>query len=308
MSEGDFFPSFGGFLFAVLEPFICRFTASDGYEWHYRQWHPAGAPRGRIVALHGIQSHSGWYEYSSARLCAAGYEIFFLDRRGSGLNSEQRGHAIHAERLINDVSQFLQHLNASQDSAPGVPTILMGVSWGTKLAMAVAVKHAKEISGLTLLYPALFPKIRASLVRRFVLRCAQLYGIRYRRVPIPLDDPALFTDDPQWREFIRDDPLALHEASVGFLLAGRQLDRIVSTAPAAISCPVLFMLAGRDRIAENVATRRFAEEFPASQRTIIDYPQACHTLEFEPNRDQFIADLLGWLEAVIQLPARPRAE
>lgn len=291
----------------MLEPLICRFTASDGYEWHYRHWSPAGAARGRIVALHGIQSHSGWYEYSSSRLCEAGYEIFFLDRRGSGLNTEQRGHAIHAERLINDVSQFLQQI-ASNDPVARVPTILMGVSWGTKLATAVAVKHVTEINGLALLYPALFPKIRASLIRRFALRCAQLYGIRYRRVPIPLDDPALFTDEPEWREFIRNDPLALHEASVGFLLAGRQLDRILSVAPAAISCPVLFMLAGRDRIAENVATRRFAERFPASQRTIIDYPQACHTLEFEPNRDQFIADLLGWLEAVIQRPARPRAE
>ena len=58
-----------------------------------------GTPRGYVVALHGIQSHSGWYEYSSGRMCEAGFEVRFLDRRGSGENTEDRGHAVHPDRL-----------------------------------------------------------------------------------------------------------------------------------------------------------------------------------------------------------------
>src|SRR5258708_6872444 len=88
-------------------PQIRTYIASDGYRLHYRHWEPAAAPRAIVVALHGIQSHSGWFTYSSERLAEAGFEVCFLDRRGSGMNEPGRGHVIHYERLVNDVSQFL---------------------------------------------------------------------------------------------------------------------------------------------------------------------------------------------------------
>ena len=99
----------------MSEPEIKHFTVSDGYRLHYRHWEVSGAkPRGYIVSLHGIQSHSGWYAYSSSMLREAGYDVRFLDRRGSGLNEKHRGHAPHYERLINDVVQFLADVRHQQ--------------------------------------------------------------------------------------------------------------------------------------------------------------------------------------------------
>ena len=42
------------------------FTAGDGYRWHYHHY-AAAEPRARVVCLHGIQSHSGWYQHSCRR-------------------------------------------------------------------------------------------------------------------------------------------------------------------------------------------------------------------------------------------------
>ncbi len=65
--------------------------------------------RARVVCIHGIQSHGGWYEYSCRRLAEAGFEVFFLDRRGSGLNAQARGDAPNfRRRLIEDVAEFLE--------------------------------------------------------------------------------------------------------------------------------------------------------------------------------------------------------
>ena len=119
---------------------IREFTASDGYRLHYRFYGPQGSetPRGFVVALHGIQSHAGWYEHSSRRLADTGYEIIFLDRRGSGLNEEDRGHAPHVDRLVNDVVQLLSAVRRRRDrQAPSAPIILSAVSWGGKLAAVV---------------------------------------------------------------------------------------------------------------------------------------------------------------------------
>ena len=73
-----------------MPPQFEHIVASDGYRLFARHWRPNGQPRGFVVALHGIQSHSGWYEYSSGRLCEAGYDVLFLDRRGSGRNFSRR--------------------------------------------------------------------------------------------------------------------------------------------------------------------------------------------------------------------------
>jgi alpha-beta hydrolase superfamily lysophospholipase len=57
------------------------------------------------------------------------------------------------------------------------------------------------------------------------------------------------------------------------------------------------LLAGKDRIIDNAATRRFVEQFPTTDRSVIEYPNAHHTLEFEPGGPPFVDDLLTWLKA-----------
>ena len=49
------------------------------------------AAAGRVVLLHGITSHGGWYYSQLPPSARWGFEVHFLDRRGSGLNAEARG-------------------------------------------------------------------------------------------------------------------------------------------------------------------------------------------------------------------------
>jgi alpha-beta hydrolase superfamily lysophospholipase len=293
---------------APIPPKVECFTASDGYRLHFRHWVPdIASPKAHLVALHGIQSHSGWYEHSSQRLCNAGYEVSFLDRRGSGLNDLDRGHAPDWTRLVNDVVQFLNVIRFQVGSAAEStrrPTVLLGVSWGGKLAAVTAGRRPDLIDALALLYPGLCAKVRPRWDQLARLRLAEILDIRRKLVPIPLRDPALFTGNPQWQEFIRQDTRALHDVTVSFLLANRELDRLVPDTPAAIRCPVLMMLAGRDRIIDNDATRRYFDRLGTASKQLIEYPTAQHTLEFEPTRDDFIADLIDWLDNTVTQPRR----
>ncbi|HLJ11088.1 MAG TPA: alpha/beta fold hydrolase [Planctomycetaceae bacterium] len=281
-----------------MQPQIRTYIASDGYRLHYRHWEPAGAtPRAIIVALHGIQSHSGWFTYSSGRLCQAGFEVFYLDRRGSGMNEPSRGHVEDYKMLLADVSQSLADIRRARNRAdPPPPVILLGASWGGKLAAIVAARNPEVIDGLALLYPGLCSRVRARWDQNLRLKLAEWLRIRNKRVRVPLDDAAFFTDEPRWREFIRSDPLALHEVTVSFLLANRDFDRLLASCPAAIHCPVLLMLAANDQITDNEATRRYVAQFSSQDASVIEYPHARHALEFEPDRDKFIDDLIAWLD------------
>jgi alpha-beta hydrolase superfamily lysophospholipase len=276
------------------------YRASDGYELHYRHWKTDLArPRGMIVGVHGIQSHSGWYAYSCSRLAEAGYDVFFLDRRGSGLNAERRGHAVHEDRLVNDVAQFLSELRRRQrKQRHHCPLVLMGVSWGGKLATMVGCRRPDLVDGLALLYPGLYSRIKPTRWQRFKLWMAVQRDWGRFHIPIPLNEPELFTDEPRWREFIRQDPLALHQVTVSFLAANLRMTTYLERNVSRLEMPVLMMLAGRDRIIDNAATKRMFERMGSARKTFVEYPEACHTLEFEPKPEQFIDDLLAWLDGM----------
>jgi len=278
-----------------LEPTIEQYVAADGYRLHYRHWLPSKPPRARVVALHGIQSHSGWYVHSSSRLCEVGYEVFFLDRRGSGLNPERRGHVDSFHVLLDDLVLFLSRVRTL---VPRRPLALIGVSWGGKLATALAKEHPQLIDALGLLCPGLFARIDLPWYQKVRIALARVY-YRYRHFPIPLRDPELFTATPRWLEYLRTDPLSLHRATAAMLVASARLDFFVRDAADKITMPVLLMQAGQDRIIENGKTKAFFEQFASTNKRLCAYPDAHHTLEFEPDPEPFINDLIGWLNETL---------
>lgn len=274
-----------------------RFAFSDGTEGCVRLWRPADAPRGLVVALHGIQSHSGWYGASAAFLAEAGYAVAFLDRRGSGVSTSRRGDASHLDRLFHDVVQSVAWLE--RQGLSGLPKVLMAVSWGGKLAALTAARRPELFDGLALLAPGLCTLVRANVAQRIALRAADAAGFGSREIPIPLDDPALFTDVREYQDFIRNDALTLRRATVRFLRISLELDAELQQSASRVQCPTLLMLAGRDRIVDNAATRRFVETFGSDRKTVIEYPQATHTLEFETDRHRVFQDLSSWLDGIV---------
>jgi alpha-beta hydrolase superfamily lysophospholipase len=277
---------------------IESFTASDGYRWQYRHYVPDSPARLRLICLHGIQSHGGWYEHSSDQLRKAGYEVFFLDRRGSGLNQEDRGDTPSYRRLLDDVAEFLRSLQMVGDAPPHgrlLKSFLIAISWGGKLATALQRRHPGLVDAIALLCPGFCPIVGPTFRQRLAILGTRFIAPR-RLFPVPLNDPELFTATSRWQRFIRDDPLALRQATARFFVESARLDAYLQFVSKYVTVPTLLMLAEKDRIIDNASTRRFVERFAAADKEIVEYPGAHHTLEFEPEPERFIRDLISWLE------------
>jgi alpha-beta hydrolase superfamily lysophospholipase len=247
--------------------------------------------------MHGIQSHAGWYERSCTYLSKAGFEVYFLDRRGSGMNDVDRGDAPGFRRLLDDLADFLRPFRTPDppDNQGKPPVFLVAISWGGKLAAALQRRHPGLVDGVVLLCPGFCPRVGLPLKQRLAIAWARLTR-PHRLFPIPLNDPELFTATPRWQQFIRDDPLSLRQATARLLIESVRLDGYLKVVPGHVRVPVLLMLAGRDRIIDNEPTRRFVERFASTDKEIIEYPDAHHTLEFEPEPERIFADLRRWVE------------
>jgi alpha-beta hydrolase superfamily lysophospholipase len=273
-------------------PEIRSFVASDGYPLHIALWPTEAPARGHVVVLHGVQSHGGWYHRLGRSLSSAGYVASFPDRRGSGANQQDRGHTPSARRLIRDLVEWLQTVRLEQ---PGLPIAVAGISWGGKLAVILAARHPELVDGLALICPGLHPRVGVTARERLKIAWAVMTN-RKKRFPIPLSDPALFTDSPAGQAFIAADPLSLHEATAGLLAASVLIDRLVARTPTRIKQSVLLMQAGRDRIIDNERTLEFFKRLAASDTQVIEYAEGHHTLEFDPDPDRYARDLIAWLD------------
>jgi acylglycerol lipase len=273
------------------EPKIESYAAADGTRLSAHVWTTRTSPRGCAVFLHGISSHAGWYTRGSGHLAAAGVEIHFLDRRGSGVHAASRGDVDDLRTWIDDVAIYLRRLR----DAYTAPVALCGISWGGKLAAAVARRHPDLVVSLGLICPGLYSPFEPGSLKRLALRLPVPRRVQRRRLAIPLRDPALFTDAPAWQAFIADDPLTLREITWRFAREDRTLTRYARQSAPFLTMPLLLMLAGRDRIIDNLRVLKFYQRVMGAKKTLIEYPTAAHTLEFEPDPEPYFNDLSDWL-------------
>jgi alpha-beta hydrolase superfamily lysophospholipase len=278
----------------MTEPVMVHrsFEASDGYPLHVGVWPASGRIRGRIVVIHGVQSHSGWYHSLGRTLAASGYEASFPDRRGSGPNMRDRGHAPSAGRLIRDLAEWLGSLRDGQRS---VPIVAAGISWGAKIVLIAAARYPELVGGIALICPGLLPRVGVQRKEKLQIAWAALTN-RRKLFKIPLSDPSLFTASPEAQAFIAGDPHGLRQGTAGLLAASFLIDRRLKRVPPRVKQPALLMLAGQDRIVDNKKTLAFFQKLATTERQVIEYPEGHHTLEFDPDPTRYARDLIRWVE------------
>jgi alpha-beta hydrolase superfamily lysophospholipase len=274
-----------------LAPEFQYFTAADGYRFAVRVWNRPEAT-GRVIVIHGIVSHGGWYLSSCRSLAERGFEVHALDRRGSGVNMTARGDVDHYQTWLSDVEGYVASLR------PELPTTLAGISWGGKLVAALAARDLPCLAGVAMICPGLFARQQARFWQQLGLRLAGFAGLAQMRIPIPLRDPVLFTDTPKWQAYIKNDPLTLRQITIRFALADLELNQFARSAAEAMRKPALLMLAGRERIVDNARTQDFFGRIAATDKVQIEYPQAGHTLEFETDATRYLDDLATWVTRV----------
>lgn len=266
----------------------------DGYPAYARYWPGSSQPKGAVLYHHGIQSHCGWYESSARELARTGYAVLQIDRRGSGRNERERGHAESAEQLIADSGAACDEL-LRRTGCDGYHVV--GVSWGGKLAVAAYINDPAGVESLTLVTPGLFPKIGVSKPEMARIGFAMLYEPR-TLFDIPLNDPELFTTNPRWQEFFRNDAPTLRQCSAGFYLASRRMDKIVARLNDSPMVPIHLFLAGDERIVDTDRTEAFVRGLSWPHTKITRYESARHSVEFEGDPTIYFRDLVEFINGV----------
>lgn len=114
----------------------------DGLLLHYYQIQAVGEKKNTIVFLHGWGSNSTLWFSSTLALAEEGYELIFIDLPGFG-KSQFPNRAFYLDDFAKLVSFFLQKIGI-------IKSILVGHSFGGKVAVRISSKRMTMLSGLIL--------------------------------------------------------------------------------------------------------------------------------------------------------------
>jgi alpha-beta hydrolase superfamily lysophospholipase len=266
---------------------IESFEGSGGRLLRYRV--VASQPaRYHLLYLHGIESHSAWFLPAAASLRQLGFTTYLLDRRGSGLNmTPLPGDAPSARVLLEDVRQFRRQLG-------DLKLHLLGLSWGGKLAAAVALDQPEAFQSLILITPGLRSRRDLSLPSKAnVLLSLLVGGQSLFKVPI---EPEMFTHTPRFLDFIRADPWRLQKVTARFLLTSRVLDWMIAKKIANLRLPILLFLAGKDLIIDNRGVQDLLSAVKNQVRVQI-FNDAIHAIQFD-QMERMVRDIASFIEEV----------
>lgn len=259
-------------------------------------------PKAVVQLHHGLGDHALRYEPLMADLNTAGYSVYAPDQRGHGATGLEQYGGDHSKlgRLgpgglratVDDIRQLTVLIEREH---PDVPVVLLGHSWGSlmvqRLVNTPALLHYAGIVLTGTAYRMPGHMDGGDLSRRH-RPAGKGSGHGYEWL----------TRDVEGQQRAASDPLmfpaevrALFGIRDGLRLFGRPAREL------AADVPVLIVVGDDDILGGARSAHRLAEAYRKrshlSDVEVVVYPGARHEVFIELNRDEVVANLIGWLDA-----------
>lgn len=278
---------------AALYP--SHFWTRDGIALSYRSWLPENnPPKAVIVALHGFNDYSAFFDKPASFLTSRGVASYAYDQRGFGANGF-RGRWFQTDRYRLDAADFTRAVAAKY---PGTPVYLLGESMGGAVAMTLAAGHDTPwITGTILSAPAVWSRETMPLYQRMTL------WLSAHTLPaLPLSGRGLKikpSDNIEMLIQLGRDPLVIKGTRIDAISGLVDLmDEAMAAAPQ-LDGQTLILYGGRDEIIKGGPTRTMLNRLPAADnatRRLAIYPGGYHMLLRDLDAKTVWNDIVHWLE------------
>lgn len=264
------------------------FTAPDGTLLVFDAYEPS-QPRAAVLFVPGWSDHAGRWMWLGRRFQDAGVAAYVLDARGHGRSGGVRGHLSRFSQLLGDLQAFRRTVRPRTRA----PQVLLGHSFGGLVVLRYLESQPSDpLVAAVVSSPFLGLAFSPPAWKLFLGRVlADLWPTA--RLGAGIDASHLSRDPAVAAEYKRD-PLAHDLMTPGAWKEIQWAHRAVSADGHHIECPVLFLLAGEDRVADAHLARAFADglKVPVEVRW---YPEMYHEVLHDPQKELVMGDILAYL-------------
>ncbi|MBO6518540.1 MAG: lysophospholipase [Rhodospirillales bacterium] len=271
-----------------------HFWTRDGISLAYRSWLPGETPKAVIVALHGFNDYSPFFDTPATFLKDHGIASYAYDQRGFGANGF-RGRWFPTARYTMDARDFTRRVH---ERHPGVPLYVLGESMGGAVAMTLAARHDTPwIAGWILSAPAVWARDTMPWYQR-----ATLWLAAHTMPAVPLTGRGLKikpSDNIEMLIQLGRDPLVIKGTRIDAIYGLVDLMDTAMASAAKLDGRTLILYGGRDEIITSGPTATMLDRLPdadAATRRIAVYPGGYHMLLRDLEAEIVWRDIAAWLD------------
>jgi lysophospholipase len=273
---------------------VNRFNAPDGTPLVFDAYElPSSSPgpRAAVLFLHGWSDHAGRWTATARRLRDAGFAAYLLDQRGHGRSGGRRGHLSRFSQLLGDLQAFRRAVRLGTTA----PQVLVGHSFGALVVLRyLETQPGDPPAAAVVSSPWLGLATPAPAWKRLVARLlADLWPTLTLRAGVDADH---LSRDPAVNAAWAADPACHDVMTPGAWAEIRWAQRAVVADGRRIDCPLLFLLAGEDRVADAHLARAFADGLKAGGAVEMRwYAEMHHEVLNDPQGKRVVADVVEFL-------------
>lgn len=269
-------------------------STSDGLALPYRSWMPSGSPRAIIIALHGFNDYSNFFQDPAQFFAENGIGSYAYDQRGFGA-SPFRGRWFVTDSYIDDAKAFTK-LVAKRH--PGVPIYVLGESMGGAVTMSLVTQtDTPWIEGVILSAPAVwgrdampFYQISALWIGAHMFPSARLTGRGIKVTP---------SDNIEMLRAMGRDPLVIKGARVDAIYGLVDLMDQALKSSYEFDKKALILYGARDDIVKGGPTQMMFDRLPTNPtqpRRIAVYKGGYHMLLRDLAAQKIWNDIVHWID------------
>lgn len=270
-------------------------TTADGARLPLKSWLPAaGQPKAVIIALHGFNDYSNFFNNAGSHFARHGVASYAYDQRGFG-GAPNRGVWPGEATLADDLRQAAQLIAARH---PGRPLFILGESMGGAVAMLAAANSEPPIAdGLILAAPAVWGRASMPWYQNVALWLAAHTMPQGRVSGRGLGIRA--SDNTPMLEALGRDPMVIKDTRIDAVFGLVALMDAAMAAAARLDRPTLVLWGKNDQLIPEGVIRELLDDLPEatanSSRAVI-YQNGWHMLLRDLQAEVVYRDILSWLK------------
>jgi acylglycerol lipase len=277
------------------------FEGVEGVRIFTREWQPAGEPRGVVVISHGLNAHSGLYEWAAQQFTSNELAVYALDHRGRGRSEGERFFVKKFADWTKDLATFIDIVKARE---PGLPVFLLGHSAGGVIACGYTLEHQDQIAGLIcedFAYQTPAPDLAVAIVKGISHVAPHAHVLKLKNEE--------FSRDPAVVAAMNADPLLANESQPSETVAelARAAD-LLEKSFQRITLPLLILHGTADKVTKPSGSKEFYEKAGSSDKTLKLYEGFFHDPLADIGKQQVMADIQAWIDAHVSMVNVQRAK
>ncbi|OQS07143.1 alpha/beta-hydrolase [Thraustotheca clavata] len=273
------------------------FTNTRGLKIYTREYIPSTEFKTVFLFLHGVGEHCSRFEDFFQNLANSSIAVFAMDHQGHGKSEGERWDIDCFEHFLDDVSQFTGIIR-NRFADRQLKYTIGGISFGGLLAANIASMTEFTWDGVLLLAPAIGVELNSVLkVQQSMAPLINKLVPKWKLVPAVIHDNL-----SRNKEFLKDyDEDALNSHGNLRVRLAYEISRgmeILKEREQNMTAPLLILHGDKDLVTSPRISKEFYDRVPSSQKSYRSLPGQFHCIVNEPEREENIAIMNDWLNAL----------